>query len=133
MYQRLNRTYYQDPHGETHFSWIGNILIVRAIGPFNIEGVDTSFEQLKAEVAKANNTSWIRLDYPDENTFGDHEVIRGIEQGFFWSLENGCRAIASVTTTSLQKALFESFLSRHDLNLRPFEEEESAMEWLSTQ
>lgn len=133
MYQRQTRAFLNEPHGETHFKWQGDILIVNAVGPFNIEGVQASHQKLKEFVAAANKSTWYRLDYADDNTFGDLEVIRSIGKSFFWCFENGCKSIASVTSNSLQRTLFESFLARHDLNLLPFDYEEDALDWIQSQ
>ncbi|GEM_PF-3009927 len=133
MYQRQTRAFLNEPHGETHIHWQGDILIVKAVGPFNIEGIEASLLTLKETIASSNKSTWYRLDYADDNTFGDLEVIKGIGKSFFWSFENGCQSIASVTSNSLQRTLFESFLARHDLNLHPFDYEEDALNWLKTQ
>ncbi len=113
-------------HGRVELEWRGNILVVIPKGPFNLEGVTQSLNEIKAAVNSSQSKNWCRLVFHDEASIGPPEVIDAVRENYLWCLANGCQAIAIVSPGLLQRQLFG-----HDLpTVRAFDNEAEALQWL---
>lgn len=117
------------PHGNVVLRWQDDILFNHVHGPFNVEGVTLSFEQIRMTVREQNCTQWARIDVLDPDTLGAMEVMRVIGNSYRWSIENGCVGIASICSTVLQREMFAQFKQQTGLNLKAFDDSAAAQQW----
>jgi len=120
-------------HGEMSCQWQGDLLILNATGPFNLEGIEDCAKQLRNTIEMAPHNSWLRLDLPNNDTLGEPEVMASFGRYYLWGFNHGCRALAVVCTNLLQRSLCESFSEAHQINFQVFDNKCEALAWLRTQ
>ncbi|MDM7860619.1 hypothetical protein QTP81_08425 [Alteromonas sp. ASW11-36] len=121
------------PHGNVVLTWQNNVLHNHVHGPFNVEGVTLSFEQLRNSTNEQNVSQWARIDVLDPDTLGAMEVMHVIGNSYKWSIENGCVGIASICSTVLQREMLAQFKQQTGLNLEAFDSVEAAQRWCNQQ
>lgn len=108
------------PHGTVEYTWHNNLLKLGVFGPFNLQGIELAFSDLKETVRCHKPKIWFRYETLDENTLGSPEVMKIIGQSYKWSLQNGCAYIAVVCANSVQHNLLTKFINESQLNIGAF-------------
>lgn len=134
MYSKNPSTNFtREGHGDIELEWSGNLLLIKASGPYNMEGIRIAVNTLMNSVKKQKFSSWLRLEIGDENAFGNPDVMQEIAQSYVWGFENGCKATAFVYNSSIQKMLCEDLMKKHSFNFQAFSSIEDARHWLQQQ
>jgi len=120
-------------HGAIACDWQGDLLTVVATGPFNVEGIEAASASLHQCVEHRDHSSWLRIDFPNNDALGDPNVMVSFGKSYLWAFSHGCRAMALVYSNFLQRSLCEVFVATHQVNLQVFEHENDALAWLETQ
>ena len=120
-------------HGSIQLAWQDGLLTMHTTGPFNEEGIDQAFLELRTNVSEANLPRWYRIDILDKETYGSPQVMSVISQSYLWAMTHGCQAIAIVCANRLQEQLLEQFTTRTHINLQSFLTAADALAWLDSQ
>jgi hypothetical protein len=120
-----------EPHGELSFNcemYQGHqLLVVRAIGPFNEEGRGKAGEDYMQALANTPDNNFSIIEIWDDNALGSEEVMRQI--GEFWAnlLPANCIKIAIVPSNFIQVNIIQGFLPTKG---QVFSNEGSARAWI---
>ncbi|MFD2167102.1 hypothetical protein ACFSJY_12665 [Thalassotalea euphylliae] len=119
------------PHGTVALTWRRNILLNYTQGPFNVEGVKRSFDDIKQSVAEAGFDHWYRVDFLDEETLGCPEVMKVIGDSYKWSsVENNCGGVLVCCSNQLQQNMMHRFISHTALNIQVFSSSEAVFNYI---
>jgi len=119
-------------HGHTNIQREGQVFICRPEGGFNIEGVkeyEIFFEQ---EVERIKDKPWAIVEILEEFGTGGPEVMKRIGAQFLWCSNNNCRCLAVVSRSSMTRYIIDTFFPIADMDIRIFEEKDTAIDWVST-
>ena len=121
------------PYGHIQLSWSHQHLLINVFGPFNLEGIKQSYEQIQDAVQASNFAQWTRIDLLDEETLGAPEVMKVIGASYKWCFANRCVGIASVCSTNIQRNMLEQFQAETQLNLIHMGSLDDALAWCERQ
>jgi hypothetical protein len=116
------------PHGNIAFSWEGDLFVINANGPFNIEGFSQGLTAIKEAIEKRHCHSWNRLEIWDMDAMGSPEVIASAINIYHWYEKNGSNSCAVVVANAVQKKLLE--IHANDM-ATVFTTVEEAKNWLT--
>lgn len=114
-------------HGEVLLSWEGNILIIRAKGAFNEEGVQHAIDAIKETVSASKLDIWHRLGIWDEEALGSPSTLTLVKEIHEWCIDKGCNRIAIVLCNSVQQTVAENMFGD---KVHIFRDEGDAKQWL---
>lgn len=120
-------------HGQLRLRWDADVLYIDVMGPFNLEGVTAGFLQIQQSVGQCQRRAWGRIDVLDQETLGSPEVMKVIGASYKWCLQQGCVAIASVCSTSIQRQILEQTQQQTGMNLAGFATLPEAEQWCREQ
>lgn len=97
-------------HGHIELNWQDNVLYVKVIGPFNIEGAAEAARIYKQEIQNKVVSPFSVIEYLDENSLGSPEVMKNVS--VMWKLlaEHNCSALALVYANVVQRMLSDKYL-----------------------
>ncbi|XQW86727.1 hypothetical protein ACOYR1_08390 [Thalassotalea piscium] len=116
-----------EAHGTITFVWDINLLIVNLKGPFNQEGFERGFSQLKTSVLSREPGTWKRLQILDEETISSPEAIEYAMTSWNWFFDHGCVRFAIVISNSVQAYFLNDIKNP---KIKVFERIEDAKVWL---
>lgn len=88
-------------HGIHKISLEGSMVIFRAQGAYNLDGIKEYEQTFARLVSPLKGRNWGILNiFPDFET-GGPEVISRIKKQYQWCIENGCQYIGFYTTSPL--------------------------------
>ena len=121
-----------ESHGQIKLEWDKDILVLKATGPFNLEGMMDALNQIRESVNTANQASWKRLTILDTESLGSIETVGIMKQNYIWTKTHGCTATAVVVRSTFQTEIFDE-IANGDSKQKTFMNEEDARTWLSSQ
>lgn len=123
------------PHGHTKHVWLGNTLQIECFGPFNEEASIIALDTMQSAILERIDKLpfWQRIDILNYETIGSPKVMRMIGHSYLWSFSQGCNAIATVYSNHIQKTMLVDFTAETNANIKGFDNQESAVEWLKDQ
>ena len=95
-------------------------------GPFNQQGVEQAFAEIKASVRKVEPQDWYRLEVLDQQTLGSPTVMKVIGASYLWCIEQGCQFIAVVCANRIQQTILREFIRTSGLNIMAFNSQAEA-------
>ncbi len=120
-------------HGHVVIDWQDQILRVETFGPFNIEGVSRSFQEIRQACSNAPHQGWARMDILDPSTLGSPDVMAVIGLSYKWCFEKGCLAIGSVCSNQIQVGMLSDLKTKTGANLGYSTEQSEVQGWLEQQ
>ena len=121
-------------HGESFISVDGDIIIVRAVGAFNEEGIDKTIDNLKSVIASLGPKGFKLLFDYSKATGGTPDVFNKINECNIWLNGQNMIAKALVIESQIQLGILESRTpARRSQNAKNFNNEENAINWLKLQ
>lgn len=119
----------KNTHGHITTEWVDALMVTHVYGPFNLDGVNASFEQLKESIEQRGLKSWCRLDILDTDTLGGPDVMRTIGNSYEWGFNRGCVGLATVYSTLIQRDIYQDYRRATGFNMSEFTVKEEAMYW----
>lgn len=121
-------------HGKSAVSVDGDIIIVKAVGSFNREGIVTTIEELKSVIEGFCQKEFKLLFDYSEAEGGTPDVFDRINECNIWLNSQNMVAKALVINSSIHLAILESRTpARNSQNAKSFDNKESAINWLKLQ
>ncbi|WDD98533.1 hypothetical protein [Thalassomonas actiniarum] len=117
-------------HGVVTLNWQANLLVLRAYGPFNEEGIEAIFHEAQQSVINRQLQSWNRLEILDDETLGSPAVLNRVKDLYTWFENNGCEHTALVVSNCVQIYVAEELLKS---KAKIFRDLDAAKKWLSEQ
>jgi hypothetical protein len=121
-------------HGESSITIDHNLIIIKIIGAFNLEGINKAIEQLKSAIlAFGQNEFKLLLDYTEAEG-GTPEVFEKINECNVWLNRQNMTAKALVIASKPLLAILESRAPARSLqNTKNFYNKTDALNWLKAQ
>ncbi|WP_281560788.1 hypothetical protein [Thalassomonas sp. RHCl1] len=117
-------------HGVVTLSWQANLLVFKAYGPFNEEGIEAVFYEAQQSVINRQLQRWNRLEILDDETLGSPAVLNRVKDLYAWFENNGCEHTAVVVSNSVQIYVTEELLQS---KAKIFRDINTAKKWLAEQ
>lgn len=117
-------------HGDVHIRLDGQLLWVRAIGAFNLEGTRSAYQQIEAAAAQLYHQPWVKLSDFRECMLGGPECLAPIGRHNQWCLAHGCIGMALVVANAAVRDIYQAQTAASGLPLHIFTEPETAREHL---
>lgn len=114
-------------HGDIALEWNGNILIIHAKGPFNLEGILETDKRYKKYVLDAGVSPWLALDIWDDESLASPQGLTSVKDTYQWAADHGCTAAAIVVANGLQYAIVKKMKLS---TIEVFHDKELAIAWL---
>lgn len=112
-------------HGHMKLSWQGDLFIVEVEGPFNEEGIEFWFSELKKSVENSRHKVWRRLEVWNDEVIGSPKTMETGAKIYEWYENNGCDKVAIVISNGFQ----EQVLQQMDNDVKIFRDKETAEKW----
>ena len=121
-------------HGQSSISVDGDIITVKAVGAFNVEGITKTIEQLKFFIEGFGQKEFKLLFDYTEIDGGTPDVFDKINECNIWLNSQNMVAKAVVINSSILLAILESRTpARNSQNAQSFDDTTSAINWLASQ
>ena len=121
-------------HGQSSISVDGDIITVKAVGAFNVEGITKTIEQLKFFIEGFGQKEFKLLFDYTETEGGTPDVFDKINECNIWLNSQNMVAKAVVVHSEILLKILESRTpARHSQNEQSFDDIASAINWLATQ
>ena len=121
-------------HGQSSISVDGDIITVKAVGAFNLEGITKTIEQLKLFIEGFGQKEFKLLFDYTETEGGTPDVFDKINECNIWLNSQNMVAKAVVINSSILLAILESRTpARNSQNAQSFDDTTSAINWLASQ
>ena len=121
-------------HGQSSISVDGDIITVKAVGAFNLEGITKTIEQLKLFIEGFGQKEFKLLFDYTETDGGTPDVFDKINECNIWLNSQNMVAKAVVINSSILLAILESRTpARNSQNAQSFDDTTSAINWLASQ
>ncbi len=121
-------------HGKSFLSVDGDIITVKAVGPFNREGIVKTTEELKLLIESFGHKKFKILFDCAEAEGGPPDVFDKINELNIWLNSQNMIAKASVINLSMQLEILEIRSPARNLqNAKDFDNKSSAIAWLKLQ
>ncbi|NQY47730.1 MAG: hypothetical protein HRT50_01255 [Colwellia sp.] len=121
-------------HGQSSISVDGDIITVKAVGAFNLEGITKTIEQLKLFIEGFGQKEFKLLFDYTEIDGGTPDVFDKINECNIWLNSQNMVAKAVVINSSILLAILESRTpARNSQNAQSFDDTTSAINWLASQ
>ena len=121
-------------HGQSSISVDGDIITVKAVGAFNVEGITKTIEQLKLFIEGFGQKEFKLLFDYTETDGGTPDVFDKINECNIWLNSQNMVAKAVVINSSILLAILESRTpARNSQNAQSFDDTTSAINWLASQ
>ncbi|MCJ8296339.1 MAG: hypothetical protein MJK15_18225 [Colwellia sp.] len=121
-------------HGQSSISVDGDIITVKAVGAFNVEGITKTIEQLKFFIEGFGQKEFKLLFDYTETEGGTPDVFDKINECNIWLNSQNMVAKAVVVHSEILFKILESRTpARHSQNEQSFDDIASAINWLATQ
>lgn len=117
-------------HGEIQLSWTGNVLTLHIEGLFNEEGALAELSKCQAAVLESGKTCWGQLEIWGTEVLGTPEAFAHVADDYRWCVAHGCRAVAIVTSNSMQEWVARSMVAAP---FAMFTDKAEALVWLERQ
>lgn len=121
-------------HGKSFITTDEDIITIKAVGAFNLEGINKVISELKLVIESFNGRGFkLLFDYA-ETEGGTPDVYEKINDCNIWLNSQNMIAKALIITSSTNLAILESRTpARKSQNSQHFKERESAIAWLNLQ
>ncbi|XEI33577.1 hypothetical protein NMD14_03865 [Aeromonas veronii] len=122
------------PHGQFEMERVGQMLICRPSGPFNLAGAMAYEARFRHELADLMGRPWGIVEVATEFEAAGPEVLARFRRQFGWCAERGCQYLAVVLVGGFKRYLADNIFK--DLPFRAvryFEQEAAALQWLEEQ
>ena len=121
-------------HGQSSISVDGDIITVKAVGAFNVEGITKTIEQLKLFIEGFGQKEFKLLFDYTETDGGTPDVFDKINECNIWLNSQNMVAKAVVIHSEILLKILESRTpARHSQNEQSFDDIASAINWLASQ
>ena len=121
-------------HGQSSISVDGDIITVKAVGAFNVEGITKTIEQLKFFIEGFGQKEFKLLFDYTETDGGTPDVFDKINECNIWLNSQNMVAKAVVIHSEILLKILESRTpARHSQNEQSFDDIASAINWLASQ
>lgn len=108
-------------HGEVKAYWKGNILVVKPMNTFNLDGMIAAVNEVKKVVDQHPPGKWARVVmFSDENVVGPVDGAKYIVESFQYSRERGCSVICLIGGNAINKEGLSRVCAAVDLPLYQF-------------
>lgn len=97
-------------HGITHAHLVGDLVITRAYGAFNLEGVQLAAHKVRSLVNANALTQWRLLECFAADTLLTPDAERAVRDFYLHAVKMGCCELALVCQNALQRQLAERIL-----------------------
>lgn len=118
-------------HGHTEIRREGQIFVCQPQGGFNMEGAKEYEDFFAQEVEKIRHKPWAIIEVLEEFETGGPDVMKRIGAQFLWCARNNCCCLAVVSLSSLTKFIVEKYFPKADLEIRIFQEYDTARDWVN--
>ncbi len=121
-------------HGKSQISVDDDIVFIKAIGAFNLEGIMRTIAELKYVIGNLNQKEFkLLLDY-SEIDGGTPEVFEKINDCNIWLNNQAMVAKAIIIKSETNLKILESRAPARELqNYKNFSDKASAIKWLKSQ
>lgn len=121
-------------HGKSYISVNTDIITIKAVGAFNIEGMIKTIEELKSVITSFNQTKFkLLFDYLEVEG-GTPDALDKANELNTWLNGQNMVAKATVIKSSIHLAILQSRTPAINIqNTKSFDDKESAMNWLESQ
>jgi len=122
------------PHGHFEMRRLGQVLICRPSGPFNLAGAMAYEAAFSQQIAELRDAPWGIVEVATEFEAAGPEVLARFRRQFDWCAAHGCAFLAVVVVGGFKRYLADRVFSELPFRaVRYFEQEEAAIHWLREQ